>query len=70
MGGEAKRNEFLVRGQRLIGPQGSNATAVPHDGSFVEAMWKAFAGVAAPDTPDRAAIVDNPLQLRGRGLLG
>ena len=37
---------------------------------FVEAMWKAFAGVAAPDTPDRAAIVDNPLQLRGRGLLG
>jgi spermidine dehydrogenase len=25
MGGEAKRNEFLVDGQRLIGPQGSNA---------------------------------------------
>ncbi len=38
--------------------------------SFVEAMWTAFAGVAAPDTPDRAAIVDNPLQLRARGLLG
>ncbi|MGP0061825.1 MAG: CobW family GTP-binding protein [Beijerinckiaceae bacterium] len=37
---------------------------------FVEAMWKAFAGVAAADTPDRAALVDNPLQLRGRGLLG
>jgi G3E family GTPase len=37
---------------------------------FVEAMWKAFAGVAAADTPDRAALVDNPLQLRARGLLG
>ena len=24
IGGEAKRNEFIVRGQRLIGPQGSN----------------------------------------------
>lgn len=25
-GGEAKRNEFVVQGQRLIGPQGSNDT--------------------------------------------
>jgi len=30
MGGEAKRNEFVVRGQRLIGPQGSNDTDAPH----------------------------------------
>src|SRR5262249_13783558 len=29
LGGEAKRNEFLVRGQRLIGPQGSNNTRMP-----------------------------------------
>lgn len=28
-GGEAKRNEFMVDGYRLIGPQGSNATVVP-----------------------------------------
>jgi spermidine dehydrogenase len=29
IGGEAKRNEFIVRGQRLIGPQGSNEGGVP-----------------------------------------
>ncbi len=28
IGGEAKRNEFLVRGQRLVGPQGSNQMAL------------------------------------------
>lgn len=28
-GGEAKRNEFVVNGQRLIGPQGSNDFVVP-----------------------------------------
>lgn len=27
-GGEAKQNEFMVNGQRLVGPQGSNGTAV------------------------------------------
>src|SRR6478609_4854282 len=31
-GGEAKRNEFVVRGQRLIGPQGSNDFVVPSKG--------------------------------------
>lgn len=30
-GGEAKRNEFVVGGERLIGPQGSNACSVPDD---------------------------------------
>jgi spermidine dehydrogenase len=29
VGGEAKRNEFIVRGQRLIGPQGSNEGSPP-----------------------------------------
>jgi spermidine dehydrogenase len=29
VGGEAKRNEFVVNGQRLIGPQGSNDTDAP-----------------------------------------
>ena len=28
-GGEAKRNEFVVNGMRLIGPQGSNGTVLP-----------------------------------------
>src|SRR5438132_274374 len=28
-GGESKRNEFLVKGQRLIGPQGANEFDIP-----------------------------------------
>ena len=32
-GGEAKRNEFVVNGIRLIGPQGSNDFGVPRKGS-------------------------------------
>jgi spermidine dehydrogenase len=39
MGGEAKRNEFVVRGQRLIGPQGSNDTDAPRDGWRGD-MWR------------------------------
>jgi spermidine dehydrogenase len=40
MGGEAKRNEFMVRGHRLIGPQGSNEAVVPQDGEKVMAgIW-------------------------------
>lgn len=38
MGGEAKRNEFNVRGHRLVGPQGSNQTAVPAAGLMNE-IW-------------------------------
>lgn len=37
---------------------------------FIEALWNAFANVAAADTPDRAALTDNPLQIRRGGLLG
>lgn len=32
-GGEAKRNEFIVNGVRLIGPQGSNGFGIPREGS-------------------------------------
>lgn len=32
-GGAAKQNEFLVKGQRLVGPQGSNDFGVPRAGS-------------------------------------
>jgi spermidine dehydrogenase len=42
IGGEAKRNEFIVRGQRLIGPQGSNEGSPPN--AYTEAwrteMWR------------------------------
>jgi len=39
IGGEAKRNEFLVRGQRLMGPQGSNATSAATTGWHGE-LWR------------------------------
>jgi len=39
IGGEAKRNEFIVRGQRLIGPQGSNGAAVPTTGWSAD-LWR------------------------------
>jgi spermidine dehydrogenase len=39
IGGEAKRNEFIVRGQRLIGPQGSNGALVEKTGPRGE-MWR------------------------------
>jgi inner membrane protein len=34
------------------------------DESYVRRLWDAFAGMPAPDTPDRAALTDNPLSLR------
>jgi G3E family GTPase len=37
--------------------------------TFIEAVWTAFANVAGVDTPDRAALTDNPLQIRRSGLL-
>jgi spermidine dehydrogenase len=41
IGGEAKRNEFLVNGQRLIGPQGSNAIwAMGKDGGPYGEIWR------------------------------
>lgn len=39
IGGEAKRNEFVVREQRLIGPQGSNGSIVPTSGWSGE-LWR------------------------------
>ena len=42
IGGEAKRNEFLVRGRRLIGPQGSNEGAPPNANTeaWRTEMWR------------------------------
>jgi spermidine dehydrogenase len=41
IGGEAKRNEFVVRGHRLIGPQGSNEGDPPEAGTpgWMASMW-------------------------------
>jgi spermidine dehydrogenase len=40
-GGEAKRNEFMVQGQRLIGPQGSNDTDLAgSDPGWRGDMWR------------------------------
>ncbi|PYV27428.1 MAG: hypothetical protein DMG27_03945 [Acidobacteria bacterium] len=48
-GGEAKRNEFIVDGQRLMGPQGSNLWVAPLEGGTIAQLyerigldWKAF----------------------------
>jgi spermidine dehydrogenase len=40
-GGEARQNEFLVGGYRLLGPQGSNDFGVPHAGSGTQSdeIW-------------------------------
>jgi spermidine dehydrogenase len=44
-GGEARQNEFLVAGERLFGPQGSNDFAVPSpgSGSLTDAFFAEFA---------------------------
>src|SRR5882672_6447719 len=39
-GGEAKRNEFIVDGQRLIGPQGSNLWTAPLEGSTIAQLYE------------------------------
>ncbi|MFN8583222.1 MAG: NAD(P)-binding protein [Gemmatimonadaceae bacterium] len=39
IGGEAKRNEFIVRGQRLIGPQGANQCG--YRGANAQSGWYA-----------------------------
>jgi hypothetical protein len=33
------------------------------DESYIRKLWDAFAGTPATDTPDRAALMDNPLAL-------
>jgi len=35
------------------------------DESFVRALFDAFTGGIAPDQPDAAALVDNPLRIPG-----
>jgi spermidine dehydrogenase len=44
LGGEARQNEFLVEGERLLGPQGSNDFIVPErgDGSLTDRFFTEF----------------------------
>ena len=39
-GGEGKRNEFVVDGQRLIGPQGSTHFQIPYPHSFIAHFYE------------------------------
>lgn len=41
-GGESKRNEFLVRGHRLIGPQGANEFDIPQPGEDGSELYDAL----------------------------
>ncbi|MGH9455152.1 MAG: NAD(P)-binding protein, partial [Terriglobia bacterium] len=61
-GGEAKRNEFVVDGQRLMAPQGSDHFQIPYPHSFIARFydligldWKQFKyqtwGSASPEVP-------------------
>src|SRR5262249_61833852 len=42
--GEARQNEFMVEGERLLGPQGSNAFVVPQAGigSLLDSFFAEF----------------------------
>jgi spermidine dehydrogenase len=61
-GGEAKRNEFIVGGQRIMGPQGSDHFSVPYPYSFIARFydligldWREFKyqtwGSSSPEIP-------------------
>jgi spermidine dehydrogenase len=61
-GGEAKRNEFIVDGQRIMGPQGSDHFQVPYPHSFIARFyeligldWREFKyqtwGSSSPEIP-------------------
>jgi spermidine dehydrogenase len=39
-GGEARRNDFLVNGHRIEGPQGSNFLEVPRPGNLIDQTYK------------------------------
>ena len=39
-GGEAKRNEFIIDGQQLMGPQGSNLWVAPLEGGMIAQFYE------------------------------
>ncbi|NNM01399.1 MAG: NAD(P)-binding protein [Gammaproteobacteria bacterium] len=55
-GGEAKRNEFIVDGYRISGPQGSNLTVVPTDkGGWYNELFNDLNIPRAPEFQEPAA---------------
>jgi len=54
-GGEAKRNEFLVDGQRLMAPQGSDHFSIPAPGSFMAKFYDSIGlDITIRGTEDRS----------------
>lgn len=51
-GGEAKRNEFVVNGLRLIGPQGSNGTLGPEGRPAGDPIREMHAALGIPESFD------------------
>jgi hypothetical protein len=63
LGGEAKQNEFGVKGMRLIGPQGSNDFGVPRASGLHRAKWwRPVMEGSRSDTPSSTAIRARPVQ--------
>ncbi len=60
IGGEAKRNEFIVRGQRLIGPQGSNQCGFPAATRLVGWYGEMWRDIAPPDVPSQVEFAELP----------
>ena len=61
-GGEAKRNEFVVDGYKISGPQGSNLTVVP----YVEGDWydQLFNDLGIPREPEFQKLEGHKGELR------
>ena len=65
VGGEAKRNEFLVDGVRLIGPQGSNDFGTRLRGGWLGDYWKELGIPSGVDAFEHQAWADGikPLEM-------
>ncbi len=64
IGGEAKRNEFIVRGQRLIGPQGSNQCGFPAPSRLIGWYGEMWHDIAPPDVPSHVEFAELPASRR------
>ena len=59
-GGEAKRNEFIVDGYRLAGPQGSNLVVPPsQSGVWYDELWKDLGIPRKPSFQESKPAVDH-----------
>lgn len=61
-GGEAKRNEFIVDGKVVIGPQGSNVVVTPFEpGDWYDELWK---DLGIPRNPKFQPLENHKSELR------